>query len=164
MIYMPAPTRIAYIKPDHETCLVNHLELAKESIFCIARKVKDAMGEQMRETQMAQFVSFALLQVTFGLPGMAVYNMLDSPYFARTRGWIESLDGHFPGGSTVRRINRHVFAHGLEDIEKIAQDIQDTLWNDIGTSARESLKSIMEAKHEVVVSSDDCFFGILKPS
>jgi hypothetical protein len=161
---MPTPTRVSYIKPDHEQVLVSQLEQAKHELSSWAQDVLEETGLQMSVYRMTQFIAFVLLEYVLGMVPGTLYSMLESPYFSQVRAWIVGLDIDVPGGSTIYTRRAAILDCCKDELITLAAKIQDAMQQEIGTAARDAFSSIMSSKREHVVANAECFIGIIVPS
>jgi hypothetical protein len=161
---MPVPLKTAWIPPDHEQRLADHLERVKNECISCAQQVLDKAGDQITVTRMAQFVVLVLLQHVFGLTPGALDSMLDSSSFSKVRAWIADLDGTFPGGSTGYKHFADILEHVGDEINRIAGNVQDAFQLDVGKMAREKFTSILDAQRIKLVPGADCFIGMIPPN
>ena len=163
MLYMPVPKKTAYIPPDHEQILVDHLQRVKNECISCAQKVLGKTGAQVTVTRMALFVMLLLLQHVLGLTPGALHSLLKAPFFSKVRAWIAGLDGTYPGDSTGYKHYADIIEHVGEEIKRIAANVQDVFQQDVGKMAREKFTSILDDQRVKMVPGADCFIGIMLP-
>jgi hypothetical protein len=164
MLYMPVPIQVAYIKPEHEQRLVAQLERVKDECMACARTIIEKSEKSIAPTRMAQFFVLVLLGNVLGIIPGVLYKMLESPFFARVRGWIADLDGRFPAYSTCYKQHPAIMAYCKDDLERLAVGIQDAYWVGIGKAARDGFAAIVASTRKSVIINEECFIGIISPS
>jgi hypothetical protein len=164
MLVMPVRANSAYIPPDQELLLVDSLERVKDRILSCAQRVLDITHDRLRTGRLAQFVTLVLVQNVLGLPPGTLHLTMRSPSFSRMREWISGLDKGYPGESTGFPHFRDINEHAKQEIEQLAENVQDEFQQKVGATAREKFTSISKKRRLKMVPGPECFIGIEVPS
>lgn len=156
--------RFPYINDNYQKIIVNELK----KIHDHARELSVAHVEKTRirmtPDRMLQFVLVLAFQIAFGLTKSGTMSLLSSGKAEIIKSHVESVDNTFPGGSTVNQRVQSILDEWKDEIEDLAERLQDGFYVSVGTQARGAFATEYRSKRISMTPPPECFIGLEAPS